>query len=305
MRIQARDSEMLFALYSYDGVLARRHLKGLFWPTATWRAMEMRLALLYRHQYLDWPSREHWRTRPVPEPICWLGWQGALHVASELGITVEYPKSTRETQIRRLATALREHGFHWLREPRWSQLAHDVAATDVRLTIERAVSETPGLRLETWIPESGFRFDTDVVDVTVPSHNGSSRKKKRGVRPDGYFVLVDEYRQHSGLPPRARFLVEVDMGTHDTGSFFAEKVLAGRAYVQSPAYRKRFGGNTGRWLVVTKGETRLRHLKGMAQGIGADMFWFTTLAEISAQNPLTGPIWRQAGEDAPKEIVER
>jgi len=305
MRFQPRDGEILTALERYDGVLARRHIKALFWPQASVRAMEMRLSLLYHQGYLDWPNIEQRRTKPMPEPLCWLGWKGVLWVASQQGLEVEYPKTINETQMRRLEKELRTRGLRWLREPRWSQLAHDIAVTDVRMAVEQAVSALPNLRLEQWIGESEFRTVTDVVEFAVTVHGGIPKRKKRGVIPDGYFVILDQYRQRQGLPARARFLLEVDMGTHDTGSFFEEKVLAGATYLQSPAYQARFGGNSGRWLVVTTGEVRLKHLMRQAANVSAGTFWFTTLGELSATNPLTAPIWRQAPDGKPVALIER
>ena len=40
--------------------------------------------------------------------------------------------------MRTMARNLRAQGFRWLREPRWMQLAHDLAVVDCRLAIERA-----------------------------------------------------------------------------------------------------------------------------------------------------------------------
>lgn len=291
---QERDGKILAALYRYDGMLARRHIKALFWSKASVRAMEMRLSLLYHQGYLDWPNREQRSTKPIPEPMCWLGWKGALCVASQQGLAVEYPKTINETQLRRLEKELRTRGLRWLREPRWSQLAHDIAVTDVRMAVEQAVSGLPNLTLEKWVGESAFRTVTDVVEFVVTVHSGTPKRKKRGVIPDGYFVILDTYRQRQGMPARARFLLEMDMGTHDTGSFFEEKILAGLAYLQSPAYKTRFGGNTGRWLVVTTSKARLTHLMRQAANVRADTFWFTTLGEVTATNPVTAPIWRQA-----------
>lgn len=72
LRFQSRDGALLSAIYDRDGVIAKRQLKDMFWPGASTRAMEMRLSLLYHQGYLDWPSLEQRRTRPISEPICWL-----------------------------------------------------------------------------------------------------------------------------------------------------------------------------------------------------------------------------------------
>ena len=57
MRFQARDYEILKAIYESDGVLAKRQLQQLFWSGMTPRAMEKRLAKLYYEGYLAWPSK--------------------------------------------------------------------------------------------------------------------------------------------------------------------------------------------------------------------------------------------------------
>ena len=43
MRFQGRDGRMISAIHRYGGVLARRHLKGMFWHDATLRAAQKRL----------------------------------------------------------------------------------------------------------------------------------------------------------------------------------------------------------------------------------------------------------------------
>lgn len=293
MHFQQRDGEILTALDRYDGVLAKRHVKLLFWPGASWRAMEMRLSLLYHQGYLDWPTVAQWRTRPIPEPVCWLGWKGAVWLAGRSGLDIQPPRTVNEAQLRRLNNRLREQGRRWLREPRWSQLRHDLTVVDVRLAIERAVGELPYLTLEDWMLESAFRAAPDEVEYTITLGNGKRLHKKRGIVPDGYFVIEDERRKQQGLPARTRFLLEVDMGTHDTNSFFQEKVLAGSAYMQSEAYRVRFGGHASRWLVVTTREERLQHLMSItAQASTSTVFLFTTLADVLKMNVLTAPMWR-------------
>lgn len=299
MRFQKRDGEVLQAIYQYDGVLARRHLKEMFWPDKTWRAMEMRLSRLYHQGYLDCPNAVQQQTMPIPEPVCWLGWKGALWLAGERGTPVEQPKTINESQLRVLERRLREGDINWLREPRWSQLKHDLAIIDVRLAVEKAVKELPYLTLETWIPESVFHSQMDVVQYTLPGLDGRVRTIKKGVRPDGYFEIVDRKRQQQILPARARFLVEIDQATHDNPSFGREKVTPGLAYLRSQAYKVRFGDNAGRWLIITTGQTRLKNLITQTRqsvGLAANVFFFSVFDELDRGNVLTSPIWWQAGE---------
>jgi hypothetical protein len=298
LRFQVRDGELLHTLYERDGVLAKRQIKDLFWPDATQRAMEMRLSLLYHQGYLDWPTLEQWQTKPVTEPVCWLGWQGMLWLANEHGLSIDPPSRPSESQLRRLARSLQQGGLRWVREPRWSQLAHDLAIVDFRLAVERAIRTTKDLRLEQWVSEGEFLSAPDVIEYQEMDCGGRGRPAKRQVRPDGYFALLDEARLNRQLPARARFLLEVDWGTHDLGSFGREKIAAGLAYLRSNAYRARFGDNSGRWLVMARSEARLDHLRRQAERVGgssANAFLFTTLERVKRANVLVDPIWQDAG----------
>jgi len=305
MRFQERDGAILQTIYEHDGVLAKRQLKAMFWPQASQRAMEMRLSLLYHQGYLDWPSREHWRSKPICESVCWLGWKGILWIAGRHGLAIESPKTTNEAQLRRLDKRLHDLGVRWVREPRWSQLQHDLAIVDFRQAVENAVKELPTFHLESWISEGEFLSRPDEVTY---AENGSQRQRKRKIRPDSHFTICDERRRSQGLPARARFLVEVDMATHDVGSFGNEKILAGLAYLHSPAYKARFEDNAGRWLVITSGQTRLNHLARQAQkllGPSANAFLFTTLAQANSANVLTSRIWAGANESEPMALLSQ
>lgn len=307
MRFQFRDGHILQAIYDNDGVLAKRHLKAMFWPGKSWRAMERRLAKLYHARYLAWPSREQHRTHPIPEPICWLGWRGALFLAGRYGVDVQQPRSENENQMRSFRKRLRDNGVRWVREPRWSLVRHDLAVVDFRLAMEWSVGQVPSLVLENWLPESVFRSDVDQVSYTIRLRNGRVVRMERGVCPDAYFEVVEEALRMVGKPHRARFLLEIDMGTHDNPSFGREKAVPGVAYVKSPVYKARFGNNSGKWLVVTAGGMRrMGNMIGQTNervGRDAHMFFFTMLDQIGAGNLLTSPIWWQAERNEPRPLL--
>jgi len=172
MRFQERDSQIIATIYKYDGVLARRQLKAIFWPQATAQAMERRLSLLHHNGYLDWPSKEHRRVHPISEPIVWLGWRGISHLVGRMNLRIEAPENHGENQLRKYARRLREAGIRWQREPRWSQLAHDIAANDFRLAVEQAVTQWPSLELESWMPEGEFLRDTDRIEFSYTDRRG-------------------------------------------------------------------------------------------------------------------------------------
>ncbi|HLE75154.1 MAG TPA: replication-relaxation family protein [Candidatus Bathyarchaeia archaeon] len=294
MRFQDRDGQILQAIQTYDGVLARRQIKQLFWPQASLQAMERRLTLLYHTGYLNMPDFEQRRIHPIPEPVVWLSWRGIVFVASQIGVEIDPPTPVNENKLRKLEKQLREAGVRWQREPRWSQLAHDVAVNDFRLTVEQAAEHWPSLSLEEWIPEGEFLTNMDTVTISEKD------KQRKGVRPDGFFILVDHLRQIDNSPAKARFLLELDNSTHPLNRFGRDKALAGLAYIRSSAYRKRFSFNSGRWLVVCKSKQRMLNLKMQTEkviGKQAGNFLFTTFDKVQPSTVLNIPIWLKGGSD--------
>jgi hypothetical protein len=306
MRFQERDSRILKTIHDYDGVLAKRQLKAMFWPDATWRAMEMRLSLLYHQGYLDWPNTLQWRTHPIPEPVCWLGWKGALWLANQSGLEISLIAAPNETKLRHLNSELRKQGLRWVREPRWNQLQHDLAIVDFRLAVEKSVREIPHLELEKWVTEGEFLVNTDTIEFQIETKGQRPKLVKRGVRPDGYFVLLDKRRLEQGLPALARFLVEIDMATHDLNSFLTEKAISGCEYVRSQAYKKRFGDNSGCWLVTTTTDARRHNLSHyIANALKKDdaAFLLATIPDLQEGNVLSKAIWWPAGKSRPISLV--
>jgi hypothetical protein len=80
---------------------------------------EQRLKLLYQHHYINRPGKD--QSRYLSQMIYWLDKKGAELIASLNG------------------TPLSE--FYWRKEPRWFQLEHDLAVTDLRLDLTQAGSQ--------------------------------------------------------------------------------------------------------------------------------------------------------------------
>jgi hypothetical protein len=142
----------------------------------------------------------------------------------------------------------------------------------------------------------------DVIEFEIKGKNGENRTEKKGICPDGYFEIVDEKRKINGTPARARFLLEIDRSTHDNPSFGREKIIPGVAYIKSPAFKRRFGYNSGRWLIVTTGNTRMKNLMQQTfqlAGSFSKTFLFTTFNQLMNKNILTAPIWTQPGSNQP------
>jgi hypothetical protein len=307
MRFQDRDAQILQAIQEIGGVIAKRQLKTLFWKDKTPRAMEKRLAKLRSAAYIAWPSKEQRRIYPVPEPVIWLDWKGISCLASRSGIHFDPLKKIKENQMRTLQKDLRTQGLTWLREPRWSQLAHDLITIDIRLRFQHFCNLSDRITLEKWINESTFRSDMDRVQIRYKSRQGKMISRKKGVCPDGMLVLVNEKLKGLQQPYRARFLLEVDMATHDNTSFGLEKSLAGSVYTKSKAYKDRFGNNAGRWIIITTGETRMKNLMEQTREYAkknADLFLFTIFSKFFSANVLQGRIWSKCGLDQDVTLFE-
>lgn len=309
MWFQERDGQLVIAVYEYGGLLARRHIQYKFWHGKTLRAVQKRISKLIENGYLARPTKEEWNTKPIPEAIYWVGTQGALWLANQYGVELEgefnYPLN--ENQQRKLEQQLRHGGLAWIREPKWIQLGHDLAIVDFRFSVEAALTEIPSLLLEEWRNEHHFRSDLDVIEFEIANRDGSTTTMKKGVCPDSSFTIVDQKRQIVGHPAKARFLLELDGGTHSNPKFGRDKVVAGLAYIKSSEYKARFGANSGRWLVVTTGTRRMENLMRQAyQAVksSTSIFFFTTFEYANSHNVLVDPIWWQPGSDEPVALLQ-
>ena len=271
MKLTERDSRLLEAVHAFDGVLGDYQIRRLFFTGE--RQARLRLSLLFQHGYLAKPSRMQRASSPCM--VYWLARRGAAHVAGLHGQT------------------LRE--FTYRRAPRWAQIAHDLGVNDFRLDVMDACAENEDVSLEPWIPEGEFWAHPDRVEYRL----ASGQKARRLVRPDGFFVLR-KGKHHS------RLLLEIDCATEDNPRFAREKVRPGVAYLRSEAYKQRFGYQSGRWLVVTTSERRLRNMKRqteIAVGRDAQVFLFTTAAKVTPQSVLTAPIWLRGGDERPSALL--
>jgi hypothetical protein len=306
MRFQDRDGLILHAIQDYGGVIAKRQIHDLFWMGKSKRAMQNRLSKLYANKYINRPSLKQRKLNPIPEPIIWLGWKGVLYLANAANLKVDQPKTINENQLRSLELSLRRKGLRWLREPRWTQLNHDLTTIDIRLKIGFDLQALNYLKMECWINETDFRSNYDRITFSYKDRKGRLLHKKRGVIPDGYYCLLDKKRDTKGLPAKAHFLLEVDMATHDNPSFGIEKAAAGAAYIKSAEYKNRFGSNTGRWLIITTSDIRMGNLIQQTQekaGKNNSLFFFMTFSEFFTKNVFLEPIWSVCGENRKQKLL--
>ena len=301
MRFQNRDGLLLEHIYENDGVVAKRQLKEKFWHKRSLRAMEQRLAKLRKARYIDWPSRDDYKIHPIPEPICWLDVRGAVYVAGRNGISEEVPKVINENKKRLLQKQLLMNDFRWVREPRWSLIRHDLAVIDFRYAVEAAANQLFSINVGQWITEMVFRSKPDNVSYFLKKRDGNVAKLNRRVIPDAYFEVIEEIRKERHKPYKIRLLLEMDMGTHDTFRFGREKVVPGIAYIKSSKYKRRFGSNSGLWLIVTTGgDRRIKNLMQQTKsraGTNANLFYFSTMEKLKTDNLFLKPVWLQIDSD--------
>lgn len=267
MKLTGRDKRIFEAIHSHEGMMADYQIQRLFFDGK--RTTQERLSKLYHNGYLERPDRR--RRASLPYMVYWLAEGGAAEVAALYGEELT--------------------GFKYRSAPRWSMIEHDIAVNDFRLDIEGVAQRLPGIELVEWVPSSEFWAYADRVEYELP--NGS--KAKREVRPDGYFVIG----QGDFL---FRRLLEIDRATEDNPRFGREKVLPGLSYLGSEAYEKRFGGKTGRWLVVTTSERKLANLQAQTERVAgetAHVFCFTTFDAVKPETVLTEPIWYPGGKKEP------
>ena len=308
MRFQGRDGEIINSIYYIgDGLLAQRHVKFLHFPDVSLRAMQKRISKLYRQDYINRATNDDWKSKPIPEQIYWLGWKGILWLSQQASVEVEMPKNSGENQMRKLHRKLKDQGIRWLREPRWSKLRHDLAVIDFHLALKKSAADLPTISIDHWMRESEFRSNLDNVDFKYRNKDGKAVRGRRGVCPDLFFMILDEGRIIKGDPLRLRVLLEVDMGTHPVSSRFGlQKAIPYASYIKSPAYKSRFGVNTGVWLVVTTGERRMANLmKQTGERVGEDAryFFFSFLDRLKNANLLTAPVWWKVDLSEPTSLL--
>jgi hypothetical protein len=277
MRLTERDVRILETIHAFDGMLAAYQIQQLFFCSA--RTTRERLWKLSRNGYLALPDRR--QRAAIPHLIYWLTAQGAEKVAELEGCSLKE--------------------FKWRREPRWSQVSHDIAVNDVRISFVKALEGRADFQFGQWVNESEFRARPDTIEY----RDADGRRTKRQMIPDG-FIDVIRYDRQKEKWLHNRLLLEVDMRTEDNPRFGREKARPGVAYFESAAYKQRFGYSSGRWLIVTTGERRLRNMKQQTEleAERPDLFYFTTFAHVTPETVLTAPIWWQGGDEKPRALFK-
>jgi hypothetical protein len=280
IRRTKRVKRVLEMIHAFDGLMSLRQIdhlefsgKGGSWPREYMRK-------LFDNGLVDMPSDQYIHKVPVGETVYWLALEGAKLVAGLRGISLK--------------------DLFWRKIGRWSLIEHDLAVNDFRIAVMEACERIQELILYQWVPESEFLIETDTVEYTKPSGTKSTSQ----VRPDGFFTIRRPARSRPGKTEEFAFLLEIDLATEDNPRFARQKVRPGVAYLQSEAYKQRFGIDYGAFLVVTRGGVRMKNMITQTKRAGGEgVFYFTTFDQLSAETVLTEPIWRRVGRKRPVSLV--
>lgn len=265
MRLTERDRRILEAIHSHDGILSISQIERLFFTGSS--QAKHRMMLLYQHGYVNRPGR--YDRRKIPDMIYWLDRVGEQLVAAMNNVTPAELKA--------------------LKEPRWFQVEHDLAVNEFRIALSEACRAHAEIDLQTWVPEREFWRQPDRIEYEL-----QGKRLERNIRPDGFFLLTTP--KH-----KIRYLLEIDRGTEDNPRFLREKIAPGLAYIRSEAFAERFGYSSGRWLVVTTGERRMRNMLRQARRARTKgLFYFTTYDLVTPESVLRDPIWQR--EDRPEPV---
>jgi hypothetical protein len=86
-----------------------------------------------------------------------------------------------------------------------------------------------------------------------------------------------------------------------------EKVIPTPHYIGSNEYKRRFGHNSGRRIIITDGDRRARKLKQHTEAVLEKMAQFvliTTFDRVNVDTVLTEPIWYKGGSDEPVSLLD-
>jgi hypothetical protein len=268
--LQSRDIDLFEDIYAYGGALTLDQALLLHFPSV--KVARDRLGDLFYAGYLKRTSRR----------------------GSALIDAVGYAL----TELSMIEAAGRQ-GEEKLPLHKWSapnvtaKLNHDIYINDFVIDAKLACETFDHLALHEWVSEQSLRAMGHTF--THESWLGDTVKNAHAY-PDS-ILIVD---RDTAEDYRGRFLMEMDMSNHSNPTFGEEKIVPYIAYIRSPIYKRRFGDNTGRVLVVVPDTRRIKYLAETARRYGgknARIWHFATINDINHKTILTEKIWTRADQE--------
>jgi hypothetical protein len=293
-----RDELLFQMIYAFDGILTERHARQLVFRGISDRTWWDRLKKLVDARYLARPESEE--RYQVPDPVIWLDVLGIQTIANKEGVRLDekmwQAAQGKVSGKKPLQAQLREEGIRYYARPGLRNLAHHIQVCDMRVMMMQAARRV-GLPYFRWVSEGEFRLNPDRVMV-CHRDDGRDEQEEKVVIPDGFCAVAKDPRNTFA------YLVEVDMSTQDKPRLLHRHIRPYAAYLESEAYRARFGIRFGRVLFITTGETRVRNLKRVTEGaVDRRYFYFSHFDALNPANFFTGPVWLQNGIEEPVALV--
>jgi hypothetical protein len=276
--LQSRDIDLFEDIYAYGGALTLDQLLLLHFPSK--KVARDRLGDLFRADYLKRTSRR----------------------GSALIDAVGYALTERS-----MIEAAGRQGEKKLPPHKWSapnvtaKLNHDIYINDFVIDTKLACETFDHLTLHEWVSEQNLRAMEHTF--TYKSWAGDTVKNAHAY-PDS-ILIVD---RDTAEDYRGRFLMEMDMSNHSNPTFGEEKIVPYIAYIRSPIYKRRFGDNTGRVLVVVPDTRRIKYLAETARRYGgknARIWHFAAIDAINYETIFTEKIWTRADQEEKVALIPK
>lgn len=275
---------ILICLWMYEGFLTLRQIRRIAFPNASIHEARKYMAKMFQNGFVNRPDRQS--RAAIGEQLYWLSQAGAEKVADRLGIAVSDLKYRRKL--------------------RKSLIPHDAQLNDVRLAIEGAC-EFMGVDILEWRTSQEFWANPIVIQI----ENEDGKPTKRRVMPDAFFILrvPQQINPKTGEPETLRCLLENDCSSESHSTFTFERLRVALALLRSPQYKQMAGRQSGRWLIVTNSERRMKTMKEYAErdfGEHAQAFWFSTVDRLcsSQQAAISAPVWFRGGWSEPATLLK-
>lgn len=195
--------------------------------------------------------------------LCFLGPKGVELISESSGIDPLKIKQNRKQLL----------------EIRNFSLPHYLLINEFRLAFSLAAKNNPEISLKSWKTQK-----------EIPLRLG-----EKEFYPDAYLVYGYRSKLYS-------LFLEIDRST-ETNKRFAGKVENYLKYGFDGYYRKQFGFQFFRVLIVCPSAARLKNLKKLIEQKTDKIFWLAVQGDISPEKILTR-IWQRPGQDSFFSILE-
>lgn len=275
LALDERDIRLLSLVWEYR-LLSARQIARLMaeWQ---WESLRHRLTELFHHGYLDRPRHQLY-----------------LKLAQEEPWDMVYAPSPKGLKALSIETRTRFDTKNQHLSPYF--MAHRLGLNAVRIALEAALNQRPGLELAFWLWDRDWH---ETVQLTT-----KQGQKPAQLFPDAFLGLLDKRRQLKSF-----LFAELDRGSEDLGRLINKLQLYALLAQQKTLTAPLFPDHQiqgFRVLVIVKNSQRQHNLiaKAQAQGLPKPgMFYITTKDQITPDKILFAPIWTTL-KNEPKAIVD-